>query len=166
VRKKYDTEYINYIESGESAAVFIVRDIVNSINTKGKWIDIVSMDGYKNDNDQWEFESFEIELFPRKTTPNYANALNEYDKRYLTWLTAHNDIKALREENYKGTRFKICPNLVNLNRGKYRIVEGLWNKKFERWVPMKWKTSSCEIKKRKLPLKPKLKYFIRSIERL
>ncbi len=33
---KHDAEYISYIESGESAAVFIVRDICNSIDTKGK----------------------------------------------------------------------------------------------------------------------------------
>lgn len=33
---KYDDEYISYIASGESAAVFVVRDIVSSIDTKGK----------------------------------------------------------------------------------------------------------------------------------
>ena len=43
---KHDTEYISYIESGESAAVFIVRDIVNSIDTSGKWIDVISLNTY------------------------------------------------------------------------------------------------------------------------
>ena len=43
---KYYAEYIRYIESGESAAVFIVRDIVKAVNTSGKWIDIVSMNAY------------------------------------------------------------------------------------------------------------------------
>ena len=38
---QHDAEYISYIESGESAAVFIVRDIVNSIDTTGKWIDVI-----------------------------------------------------------------------------------------------------------------------------
>ena len=33
---KHDAEYISYIESGESAVVFIARDIVNSIDTKGE----------------------------------------------------------------------------------------------------------------------------------
>lgn len=43
---RYDSNYISYIESGESAAVFIVRDIVNSIDTNGKWIDVISLNTY------------------------------------------------------------------------------------------------------------------------
>ncbi|MBR0061509.1 MAG: hypothetical protein IJP68_08515, partial [Selenomonadaceae bacterium] len=44
---QYDAEYISYVEHGESAAVFITRDIVKSIKTKGKWIDVLSIDGDK-----------------------------------------------------------------------------------------------------------------------
>ena len=42
-KEKYDAEYISYIESGESAAVVVARDIVKSINTTWKWIDIVDL---------------------------------------------------------------------------------------------------------------------------
>ena len=31
--KKNDPEYISYLQNGDSAAVFIVRDIVKSVNT-------------------------------------------------------------------------------------------------------------------------------------
>ena len=34
-KRKYDDEYIAYINSGESSAVFIVRDVCKSIDTTG-----------------------------------------------------------------------------------------------------------------------------------
>lgn len=46
---KYDSEYISYVENGDSVAVFIVRDIVRSIDTSGMWIDVISTSGYKNE---------------------------------------------------------------------------------------------------------------------
>ena len=45
---KYSPEYISYLENGESAAVFITRDIVKLINTKDKWIDVIELQGQKN----------------------------------------------------------------------------------------------------------------------
>ena len=36
---KYDSEYISYVEHGDSAAVFIVRDLVKNIDTSKMWID-------------------------------------------------------------------------------------------------------------------------------
>ena len=41
--RKHDAEYISYVESGEAAAVFIVRDLVRSIETKDKWVDVISI---------------------------------------------------------------------------------------------------------------------------
>ena len=32
---KYDSAYISYVANGDSAAVFIVRDVVRSIDTSG-----------------------------------------------------------------------------------------------------------------------------------
>ena len=51
-KRKYDDEYIAYINSGESSAVFIVRDVCKSIDTTGFWIDITNMSAYKNDDDK------------------------------------------------------------------------------------------------------------------
>ena len=39
---KYDSAYISYVANGDSAAVFIARDIVRSIDTSGMWIDVIS----------------------------------------------------------------------------------------------------------------------------
>jgi len=49
-RVKYDPEYISYVENGESAAVFITRNICNDIKTSGKWVDVTFLDGYKMNN--------------------------------------------------------------------------------------------------------------------
>ena len=65
----------------------------------------------------------------------------------ITWQTAHKDIDMLRKSGYKGPRFKICPKLVNANKGKYKTVEKVWNKTFQQYVPRKWGVgSSCEAK--------------------
>ena len=117
-KKKYDAAYISYVESGESAAVFVVRDIVMAIDTTGKWIDVLDLVGYKNQDGRWDFEYFTFELFPRKTQPRYPAGASEEDKKYITWQTAHADIDRQRRQGYQGVRFKIFPRLVNRNKGK------------------------------------------------
>lgn len=168
-KNKYDAEYISYIQHGESAAVFITRDIVKSIKTKGKWIDVLDVDGQINDYGRWDFKSFSVELFPRKTQPVYPAYANDEEKKYITWQTANADIKNLREKGYKGVKFEIFPKLVNLNKGKYEIIRAIWNKAFNGWVPNnpeKYFTSSCEWRERKIPIKPKWDYHILKIRRL
>ncbi|MDD7521162.1 MAG: hypothetical protein SOW12_08260 [Lachnospiraceae bacterium] len=86
---KYDSAYISYVANGDSAAVFIVRDVVRSIDTSGMWIDVISTSGHKNKFDKWDFSSITIELFPRKTKPIYPpNTITEY-KKYITWKAAN-----------------------------------------------------------------------------
>ena len=41
-KMQYGSEYLFYIESGKSAAVFIIRDVCKSIDTSGYWIDILN----------------------------------------------------------------------------------------------------------------------------
>ena len=65
-KEKYDAEYISYIESGESAAVFVARDIVRSINTTGKWIDIVDLKERRKYEVRWDFYYFIIEKSIKK----------------------------------------------------------------------------------------------------
>lgn len=71
--KKNDPEYISYLQNGDSAAVFIVRDIVKSVNTSGMWIDILSTSGGKNEYGKWDLSSITIELFPRKKKLSIQN---------------------------------------------------------------------------------------------
>lgn len=87
---KHDVKYISYNKSGESAAVFIVRDIVNSIDTKGKWVDVISLNTYdkKDTGGRMAFNWIIVELFPRKMQPKYDKNDSDHN-RYLTWVTAH-----------------------------------------------------------------------------
>lgn len=164
---KYDAAYISYVETGESAAVFITRDIVNSIDTKGKWVDVLSTKGDKNDDDQWDFKEITVEIFPRKKNPMYPEYASEEEKKYITWKTAHADIAEQRKAGRKGVKFKITPKLVNKNKGKYKTIERVWNKTFERYVPREWGiSSSCEIRKCRVPVKPKWEYHILALKRL
>ena len=171
---KYDAKYISYIKSGESAAVFITRDIVKSINTKGKWVDVIAIDGKLNEYGRWEFNSFSVELFPRKTNPIYPPDASDEEKKYITWQTAHTDIESLRRKGYKGIKFEVFPKLVNTNRGKYKTVQAVWNKSLKCYVPKRLfilsgklkETSSFELRKKKIPIEPKWEYHILKIKRL
>ena len=40
---RQDKDYLDYIDSGESAAVYIVKNIVKSLDTKNMWVDVVSI---------------------------------------------------------------------------------------------------------------------------
>lgn len=74
---KYDPEYISYVEHGDSAAVFIVRDVVEAIDTRGKWIDVLETLGEKNYDFRWDFKWIRVEIFPRKTRPKYPKGAAE-----------------------------------------------------------------------------------------
>lgn len=163
---KYDAEYISYIESGESAAVFVVRDIVRSIDTSKMWIDVLELEGDKNREDRWDFRYFTIELFPRRKHPKYPGNASDADKRYITWKTAHDDIREQRGRGYKGAKFRIDLKLVNRNRGKYRKVKEAWNIAFDQWPPNERFGHSCEWRERKVLAKPKWDYDILAIKRL
>ena len=172
-RMKYSAEYISYVEHGDSAIVFITRDIVRSINTNGKWIDVVSSEGgqkiFTDEGDskyRWDFKSFIVELFPRVTKPDYSNAWTDEDKKYITWATANEDIKKWRRKGYKGQKYMVRPKLVNQNKGEYHTVKRLWNKKFERFVPEKWKNADCEYRKVKVPVSPDWQYYILSVKKI
>lgn len=134
--ERFNDELFNmYNSTGESTAVHIVRDIVNNINTKEKWIDVVSMDTYDADNNyggnlNLNFNWIIVELFPRITKPEYKEYLeilpddDEYIKsykknqnrrireenRYITWHVAHEDIETA--QNQKPTRRKIYCSLL------------------------------------------------------
>ncbi len=170
-KPKYDPEYISYVESGESAAVFITRDIVRSIDTTGKWVDVLRTKGHRrnvgNDryvNYKWDFKWIEVELFPRKHRPVYSSNMTDEQKKYVTWQTATDDIDMLRDKGYVGAKFRIELRLVNENEGKWETVEKLWNRTFHCYTD--YKTSSCEIRKVRQPVRAKWVYHVVSIKRI
>ena len=129
---KYDAAYISYVENGESAAVFITRDVAKDVPTRGRWIDVISLNGQKKLIDvidrngrkhqefRWDFDHFKVELFPRKLRPKYPEDASEEDKKYLTWKTAHEDIENQRRNGVKGIKYTIRPRLVDRNQGTGR----------------------------------------------
>ena len=163
---KYSAEYILYLANGESVAVFITRDIVNSINTSGKWIDVIELQGRENMYGKWSFKKIIVEIFPRKINPVYPKEATIETKKFITWETAHRDIEMQRSKGVKGIKYEIIPKLINLNKGKYEEVDALWDIRLGSWVDCEWRDYPCEIRKRKIPLKPKWEYKILSVKKL
>lgn len=157
---KHDAEYISYIESGESAAVFIVRDIVNSIDTKGKWVDVISLNTYykRGAGDRMAFNWIIVELFPRKMQPKYDKNDSAHN-RYLTWVTAHEDIAKQRQAGFHGEKYLVLCNLYNKNKNKFTthtiIVRKYWEP-MEAYRPM-------EVKD---PVDPEWEYRIQAVKKV
>ncbi len=110
----HDAEYISYIDSGESAAVFIARDICKEIETRDKWIDAISFSVYEKEYSYHRkaFDWIIVELFPRQIRPIYDQAYSLEEKRYLTWQTAHEDMDVQRSLGYNGPKYAILCDLV------------------------------------------------------
>lgn len=140
--KRFNDELFDtYNTSGEATAVHIVRDIVKNINTKNKWIDVVSMDTDCSSYFDFDFNWIIVELFPRKTRPQYkeyleilpsddyfskrkkeiSNRIIREENRYITWQTSHNDIAEHRSNNYHGEKFIV---LCQLNKKRTRASKG------------------------------------------
>ena len=165
---KHDAEYIRYVESGRSAAVFVVRDVVQAVNTSGKWIDIISLDHHKEYPNGNAFNWIVCELFHRKLQPEYTDDDLAYN-RYITWQTAQTDIRQQRCKGYNGPKFLVLCRLINHNNGKcvnmtligitktYRDSDGeVW----ESQEPIE------EPETIKAPLAPDWEYRITALKRL
>lgn len=114
LNKKYKG-YKDYVHSNEALGVYIIRDVVRKINTKGYWIDIVKHDN-NTPNDYGEKYSPDLHivcrLYPRKTTPIYPpkpTTDNEYllelyqrEVDAITWQASHKDIDYWKEKGNTG----------------------------------------------------------------
>lgn len=157
---RHDAEYISYIKSGESAAVFIVRDIVNSIDTNGKWVDVISLNSYykRGAEGRMAFNWIIVELFPRKMQPKYDKNDSAHN-RYLTWVTAHEDIARQRQTGFHGDKYLILCNLYNKNRNKF-TTHTIIARKY--WEPME-AYRPMEVKN---PIDPKWEYRIQAVKKV
>lgn len=157
---KYDSNYISYIESGESAAVFIVRDIVNSIDTNGKWIDVISLNTYYKIGAEYRkaFNWIIVELFPRKMTPKY-DRLDSAHNKYLTWVTACEDIEKQRKSGFHGEKYLVLCNLYNKNKNKF-TTHTIYAKKY--WEPM----DAYRFMEVKDPVAPDWEYIIQAVKKV
>lgn len=174
---KYSAEYTSYLKNGESAAVFLVRDLAVSIKTEKKWVHIVKMCNAENYNGQRYFNYIICELFDRKILPKYPTKkenepLDQHKNqcKYITWQTAQEDINKQKEIGIEGTKFLLLCKLVNLSQGNVVYENAYWNTTFGRWVETgRSITPSCVLKKRKRYIrtqKPDWKYEVNFVNKL
>lgn len=157
---KQDADYAEYIESGESIAVYIVKSIVKSVNTDGKWIDVLSLSTYykRGAGDRKAFNWIIVELFPRKMQPKYDKEDSDHN-RYLTWITAHEDIEKQRKAGFCGEKYLVLCNLYDKNRNKY-TTHTIIGKKY--WEPME-AYRPMEIRN---PVDPEWEYRIQAVKKI
>lgn len=164
---KYDAGYISYLENGESVAVFIARDIARDVPTDGRWIDVTDTVGEKREDGRWDFSKIVVELFPRRFHPEYPEGISDWDKKFLTWKTAHEDIEQQRRRGVRGDKYSIHIKLINVNRGKTKTVKALWDKRFGTWTNRFFlKASYNEWRDRKVPVEPKWEYLVEGVRKL
>ena len=135
-RKIHDSEYIAYCRNGSSAAVYIIRDIADKIDTDDKWIDITYIQTRNNKEGLNDFEYFIAELFPRITKPDYSYAKSIDEMKYITWSTARKDIEEHRKKGYNGPIYIVYPRIENIVYEEivekvYELYYPKWNKWFE-----------------------------------
>ncbi len=122
---QYDAAYISYVKNGDSAAVFITRDTAKEVPTDDMWVDVISTNKKDRKDGRWDFNYFTVELFPRKTRPEYPPDASKELKKYITWQTACKDIENHRKQGHRGSKYRICPQLVNINKDEYTMEEAV-----------------------------------------
>lgn len=74
-------DYKNYTHSKEALAVFLTRNYVDKLETRSKWIDVVSYDSWGGAiYDKILLNYFVIELFTREINPTYPKEETIQDK--------------------------------------------------------------------------------------
>lgn len=166
----YDRDYKVHREIGSSVAIYIVRDIVKNIDTKGMWIDVKKLDADLLKDGRrdgwWDIDSMEVELFPRKKKPKIHKGMDQDQIDYETWKTATEDIAEQRKHGYKGDVWRVCPILIKDRHRTYKTVTKYWNPKFDQYVPKEWGIEGCEVRNVKLPTSPKYTYTIKSLKKI
>ncbi|GKW46896.1 hypothetical protein [Planococcus sp. NCCP-2050] len=132
--QQYDATYITYVKSSQSTAVLIVRNLVNDIDTKGKWIDVRHMEKRFLSHSDEDFSFIIVELFSRKQKPIYPKKTAEetnsdYKNRlaYITWQTATADIHHQRTQGIEGDVYIVLPCLKNEHESTYEKHYIVWD---------------------------------------
>ena len=121
---------------------------------------IISLSTYvkKGAEDRHAFNWIIAELFPRKMTPEYDSRDAEYNK-YLTWITANEDIANQREAGFCGEKYLVLCNLFNKNKNKF-VFRTITAKKY--WEPQS-AYRQMEIKE---PVAPDWEYRIQAVKKV
>lgn len=78
-----------------------------------------------------------VELFPQKIKPKYDTD-PDYN-RYLTWLTAHEDIEKQRDSGFHGEKFLVLCELHDKNKNKFTTHTVIAKKYWDAYRPMEIK---------------------------
>jgi hypothetical protein len=111
-------EYFDYLKSEEATIVYIVKNLVNSLGTKKKWIDVVDFECRGSKGGKPDFKYFVVELFDRRIFPKYPDNASSQLKKALTWETCHNDIGQQKSKGIRGPIFLVTCYLFNKNKAK------------------------------------------------
>lgn len=131
-------QYSEYISSEESIAVFLVRYYVDKLDTKTKWIDVVSSDYWDHKSGLTGFNYLIVEIFDRKVQPIYPKKTDDMDDfeykricKAITWEVSHQDIHDQRTKGIRGPMYLLTVSIYNKNRGK-KIIEmkPFWNEEY------------------------------------
>lgn len=86
--------------------------------------------------DRMAFNWIIVELFPRKMQPKYDKNDSEHN-RYLTWVTAHEDIAKQRQAGFHGEKYLVLCNLYN--KKTHTIIARKYWEPMEAYRPIKVK---------------------------
>jgi hypothetical protein len=159
-------KYEDYLKSTEALAVYLVKAYVKQIDTRNKWVDIVSSNTYHK-SDKTAFNYLIVEIFDRKTHPVYpkkAEGYSEYGYRQIcraiTWEVSHNDIWEQREKGIRGQLYFTIIPVFDKNRGKKLIIEKpFWNEEYGGFdYTGKVPTSTKKVEE---DMKPEWDYFVK-----
>ena len=168
IKNKYESlkdKYGLYLRSNEAAAVYFVKNFVSNLDTKDKWIDIISSEKYPNYDNKPAFKNVKIELFERKIKPKYPKDADVMLRRTITWEAAHKDIAEQRFNGIQGTVFQVTGRSYNKNKGKFEIrLFDHWNEEYGGFdhtgkVPTTTLT-------RRVKMEPEWVYEIKGVERI
>lgn len=167
-KHQYEKAYIDYIERSESTAVYIVRDLVEAIDTRGKWIDIRLIEKRFLSQLDDDFSFIISEIFNRKQRPVYPRKMEEesdleYRNRiaYITWQTATSDIKSQRAQGIKGDVYLILPVLKDVHENQYEKHFIAWDTKRAHFKRVRKSNISVDIIKA-----PKWEYAIVAVKKI
>ncbi len=99
-----------------------------------------------------------VELFPRKMQPEYDKH-DAAHNRYLTWITAHEDIAKQRQAGFHGEKYLVLCNLFNKNKNKF-TKHKIVTRKY--WEPVE-SYREIEVKE---PVNPKWEYRIQAVKKV
>ena len=136
--KELVDKYEDYLKSSEALAVYLVKSYVHQVDTRNKWIDVVSSNTWDHRSNKMAFNYLIVEIFDRKKHPIYPNKIEQMDDyRYrqickaITWDVSHDDIRNQRERGIRGQLFLTIVPIYNKNKGKKVVIEKpFWNEEY------------------------------------